>query len=207
MTANLNARLLAIMAWLLGRTWRLDVIGDEHVQELRRRGIPVVFAVWHAYLLVPLWHRRGEGVTLLVSEHGDADSLAQAALRWGYKVIRGSSTRGGIGGLKGVLRVLASGGDAAFTPDGPRGPRGLAKPGTLMAAAKGGASIVPVGAYASSLWRLRSWDRFVIPRPFSSVRLVYGRPVDLMNSENMRDQVGLDLLTDRLNVAQGSAEC
>ena len=207
MTANLHARFLAMVAWLLGRTWRLDVVGEEYVQGLRRRGIPIVFAVWHEYLLVPLWHRRGDGVTLLVSEHGDAEFLAQAALRWGYKVIRGSSTRGAIGGLKGVVRVLTAGGDAAFTPDGPRGPRGLAKPGTVMAAARGGASIVPVGAYASSLWRLRSWDRFAIPRPFSSVRLVYGRPVDLKNSEPMRDAVGVDLLTDRLNVAQGSAEC
>jgi lysophospholipid acyltransferase (LPLAT)-like uncharacterized protein len=206
MTASLNARVLALVAWILGRTWRLDVIGDEHVQGLRRRGIPIVFAVWHSYLLVPLWHRRGEGVTLLVSGHGDADFLAGAALRWGYKVVRGSSTRGGVGGLKGVLRVLASGGDAAFAPDGPRGPRGLAKPGTIAAATGSGASIVPVGAYASSLWRLPSWDRFAIPRPFSLVRLVYGRPLD-PNSEFVRDQAGVDLLTSHLNVTQESAEC
>jgi lysophospholipid acyltransferase (LPLAT)-like uncharacterized protein len=205
-TRKLSVWLVAAMAWLLGRTWRLDVVGDEHVHELRSRGRPIVFAVWHAYLLVPLWHRRGEGVTLLVSGHGDAELLARAAIRWGYGVVRGSSTRGGIGGLKGVVRVLAGGGDAAFTPDGPRGPRGIAKPGAMMAATRGGAAVIPVGACASSSWRLRSWDRFTIPRPFSSVRLVYGPPVD-PGAVTLAGGSEAETLANCLDATQESARC
>lgn len=158
----------------LARSWRVEVVGEERVRDLRRSAKPVVFAVWHANMLPPLWHRRGEGITLLVSSHGDGGYLANAAQRWGYRVVRGSSTRLGVGGLRAIVRVLAEGGDVAFTPDGPRGPAGRAKPGALAAARLGKAAIVPVGASASSAWRFRSWDGFTLPQPFARVRLVYG---------------------------------
>jgi lysophospholipid acyltransferase (LPLAT)-like uncharacterized protein len=206
MTMWLGSLVLATIAWLLGRTWRLEVIGNGYVEDLRRRGIPVVFAVWHANLLVPLWHRRGEAVTLLVSGHRDAEYLARAAQSWGYSVVRGSSTRGGVTGLKKLMRTLMSGGDVAFTPDGPRGPKGIAKPGALRAALRGGGAVVPVGAFAPSCWQLRSWDRFTIPRPFSPVRLVYGQPV-MHAGEGETARVSGGLLTEHLDRTQEAAQC
>ncbi len=203
---SIGALALAAVAWLLGRTWRLEVVGNEHVDNLRRSGTPVVFAVWHEYMLVPLWHRRGEGVTLLVSEHRDAEYLARAAHSWGYRVVRGSSTRGGLGGFKRITTVLARGRDVAFTPDGPRGPRGVAKPGAMRAAMLGGGAVVPVGATASSWWRLRSWDRFAIPRPFSRVRLVYGSPVAAAAASHGSQAAG-GVLKRQLDATQLAAQC
>ncbi|UCG85162.1 MAG: lysophospholipid acyltransferase family protein [Gemmatimonadota bacterium] len=203
---SISALVLALVAWLLGRTWRLEVVGNEHVETLRRNGTPVVFAVWHGYMLVPLWHRRGEGVTLLVSGHRDAEYLARAASSWGYRVVRGSSTRRGIGGLKQVMEVLSRGCDVAFTPDGPRGPREVAKAGAMRAAVLGGGAVVPVGTDASSWWRLRSWDRFAVPRPFSRVRLVYGPPVTGHAVSQVPRTMGA-VLTRHLDVVQQAARC
>ncbi len=143
---------------------------------MRDARTPVLFTVWHGQLLAPLWHRRRQGITLLVSAHTDAAVLAEAADRWGYRVIRGSSTRGRVRGLLGLMRSLAGGGAAAVAPDGPRGPSRIVKAGTVAAAQRVGATIVPVAAGTSRGVRLGSWDGFTIPLPWSRVRIVYGRP-------------------------------
>lgn len=207
MIGALQATALGILARLLARSWRLEVVGESHVEQARSSGKAVIFAVWHAYMLVPLWHRRGQGVTLLVSAHEDGGYLARAALRWGYRVVRGSSTRGGTAGFLGIMRVLSSGGEVAFTPDGPRGPARIAKPGAVAAAARNGTAIVPIGASASAWWRLRSWDRFAIPRPFSRVRLVYGAPYRPNGARSAAREDAADRLAELLNNVQRSAEC
>ncbi len=163
----------------LARTWRLEVVGEEHVRALRAQRRPVLFAVWHQQLLIPLWHRRGERIALLVSGHRDGRRLADAARRWGYDIVFGSSTRGGTSGLRRIVRRLREGSDVGFAPDGPRGPARVAKPGVLLAARHGGAAIVPVAASAAASWHLASWDAFEIPRPWSTIRLVYGPPLDV----------------------------
>lgn len=169
---------------LLAGTWRVEAVGEEHVTATRASGSPVLFTVWHGQLLVPLWHRRRQPITLLVSAHGDGRQLARAAQRWGYGVVFGSSTRGGSSGLRRLIRVLRGGGDGAVTPDGPRGPAGVAKPGVLAAARGGEASVIPVAAAATSAWRARSWDGFMIPRPFARVRVVYGAPLEVRRTDD-----------------------
>jgi lysophospholipid acyltransferase (LPLAT)-like uncharacterized protein len=160
----------------MAHTWRLEVRGTDRVAAARTRG-PVLFAVWHGQLLAPLWHRRQEGIVLLVSAHRDAEVLRKAAIAWGYDVAPGSSTRGGAHGLRRVITALRSGLDAAITPDGPRGPARVAKHGVVAAAASGAAAIVPVAARADRAWRFGSWDRFTLPRPGARVRIVYGEPL------------------------------
>jgi lysophospholipid acyltransferase (LPLAT)-like uncharacterized protein len=193
-------------AFLLARTWRLEVSGEEHLQDLRAAGSPAIYAVWHGLLLPPLWHRRRRGITLLVSAHRDGAALATAARRWGYRVVHGSSTRGGSEGLRGVVRVLRDGGDAAFTPDGPRGPARVVKGGAVAAAQHGAAALVPVGAHASSAWRARSWDGFLVPRPFARVRIVYGRPFRVTSGDS-GIAAGCAELEARLHRAELEARC
>jgi lysophospholipid acyltransferase (LPLAT)-like uncharacterized protein len=162
----------------LASTWRLDVEGEDSVRGLADRGRSVVFAVWHGRLLAPLWHRRRQDITLLVSQHPDGRVLARAAQRWGYDVVTGSSTRGGSTGLRRVIGRVRGGAAAAFAADGPRGPARRAKPGVVAAARHAGAVLVPVGVHARSAWQARSWDTFLIPKPFADVRIVYGPPID-----------------------------
>lgn len=178
MSASLRHRAVRVAAELLANTWNMDVGGEEHVADARRTHGRVVFAVWHGQLLAPLWHRRGEGIVLLISANRDAAYLANAAGRWGYSIRSGSSTRGGVAGLRAVVRALTTGHDAAFAPDGPRGPARRVKRGVLSAARLGGTVIVPVGVSATEAWHAGSWDAMLVPRPGARVRIVYGPPVD-----------------------------
>ena len=144
---------------------------------------PHVFLLWHEVLLPLLWHHRNTGVALVVSEARDGQYLADLAASLGYRTVRGSSTRGGARALLGAVRELQAAGAVAFTPDGPRGPRRELKPGVVAAAQRGGGVIVPVHAEADRAWRLHSWDRFMIPKPFARVRITYGRPFEVAEGE------------------------
>lgn len=161
---------------LLARTWRIETVHEDRWQALRDAARPHVFLLWHDALLPLLWHHRGRGVTIVVSEAQDGRYLADFAERIGYRTALGSSTRGGVRALLGAVKALRAGGAAAFTPDGPRGPRREFKGGVLLAAQRGGAMVVPLHAEADRGWRLRSWDRFLIPKPFARVRVAYGEP-------------------------------
>ena len=194
------------LAGALARTWRLETVGEEHVEALQASGIPILFAVWHQQLLPPLWHRRGQGITLLVSAHRDGRRLAAAARAWGYRVVPGSSTRGGVQGLRGLCRALARGHSAAVTPDGPRGPARVVKPGVLAAAQRAGAAIIPVATAATSAWRLSSWDHFLVPKPFSRVTVVYGAPLRVGHDTAALEKGGLEL-QQRLTVTANRVTC
>jgi lysophospholipid acyltransferase (LPLAT)-like uncharacterized protein len=150
--------------------------GTEHYQEFRRKGEPVIFVFWHGQLLSLVHHHRNEGIVVLVSEHADGEYIARVIRRHGFGTARGSSTRSGVKGLKGILRAAREGKDLAFTPDGPRGPRHEFKWGAIIAAQLTSLPIIPLGVGADRAWYLKNWDRFMIPKPFSTVRIRYGPP-------------------------------
>lgn len=163
----------------LARTWRVEALHAERWRALVEQDRPHVFLLWHDALLPLLWRHRGRGVTIVVSEAQDGRYLAEYARRIGYREVRGSSSRGGVRALIGVMKVLRAGGVAAFTPDGPRGPRREFKGGVLLAAQRGGAVVLPLHAGADRAWRLSSWDRFLVPKPFARVRIAYGTPFEV----------------------------
>jgi hypothetical protein len=134
----------------------------------------VIFAFWHAWILPMAYVHRGEGVVVLVSAHRDGEYIARTIERMGFRTTRGSSTREGVRGLKGMVRALNEGADAGVTPDGPRGPAREFKPGGLLAAQLSGAPIIPIAVDGAPAWRLRSWDRFAVPKPFARIRVRYG---------------------------------
>lgn len=171
---------------LLGRTWRIRVVNrDSSVARLRRERRPMVFALWHGDMLPLLYQHRGEGVSVLISEHRDGELIARIAESLGFRTVRGSTTRGASRALVGLARELRDGHDIAVTPDGPRGPARSFAPGALIAAQRARAPVIAVGVAAKRAWRLASWDRFVIPKPFSSVRIAYSDPV-LLDVANPR---------------------
>lgn len=165
---------------MLARTWRIRVVNGEHVRELRRAGHTFIFALWHGQLLPLLWHHREEGVRVLISEHRDGELVARAARSLGYGLIRGSSTRGAERALISLVRELQEGHEVAITPDGPRGPAATFASGALVAAQRSDSFILPVAASADRAWRLRSWDRFMIPKPFARVTVAYGPPAKVL---------------------------
>jgi hypothetical protein len=169
---------LGLLLRALAATWRIDVVGSEHLLATRSAGGAFVFALWHRTLLPLLWWHRRQDITLLVSRHADGSLLADAAARLGYRLVRGSTTRGGAVALRAIIRALNAGVTVALTPDGPRGPAHVVKPGALVAARRARVPILPVAAGASSAWRLPSWDHLLVPRPFARVRIAYGPPLD-----------------------------
>ena len=168
--------LLAALVRLLAATWRYRVQGWEHVAAARATGRPVIYVLWHSRILPLLYHRRGEDIALLISRHRDGGYLAELSERWGYRVVRGSSQRGGEAGLLGLVRYLRQGGEVALTPDGPRGPAERMKPGALAAAQHANAVVIAAGCRPSSAWWIESWDRFCLPRPFATVEIRYSAP-------------------------------
>lgn len=160
----------------LALTWRVRRIGAEGIDELRARGEPWVFTLWHGQLLPLTWAHRGWGVSVLISEHRDGELIARIAEGLGLRTVRGSTSRGAARALIALTRVLESGAPIGVTPDGPRGPVHSFAPGALAAAYRANAPVVVLSAAASRAWRLRSWDRFMIPKPFARVVVSYGPP-------------------------------
>ena len=160
----------------LFRTLQIETTGEHFLPRPAQERTPVIFVFWHGRLL-PLIHiHRHQGTVVLVSEHRDGDYLARLLHHFGFGTVRGSSTRGGVRGLKGLIRAARAGRDLAITPDGPRGPDRELKLGVLTVARMTGLPLVPVGVGITSAWRVRSWDGLLVPKPFSTVQVAYGLP-------------------------------
>jgi lysophospholipid acyltransferase (LPLAT)-like uncharacterized protein len=182
---SLTIRLGTALLGALAATWRFRITNAEVFKELRAKGQPFIFAFWHGQLLPLLWVHRGEKVRVVISAHRDGEIVARVAERLGHATIRGSSSRGAARALLGIVRELESGAEVAVTPDGPRGPARKFASGALVAAQRVGAPIIGIGVSASRAWRLRSWDQFMIPKPFARVNVVY-TPATLVTATSAR---------------------
>lgn len=160
----------------LGLTWRVRREGGEQFDRAMGDGAPVVFVFWHGEILPIAWQHRGRGIAPLISTHADGEIIARIVEGLGYRTVRGSTSRGGARAILELTRLLAAGVSVAVTPDGPRGPRHVFAPGALVVAHRSGRPIVLVRATARRAWRLRSWDRHLIPKPFATVTYHYGVP-------------------------------
>lgn len=172
-----SIRLGTLVLKALAATWRIRVVGRTPSRDRAARGEPaVVLCLWHGQMLPILCAHRGEPCTVLVSEHRDGEIIARILAAFGFSAARGSSTRGGSRALLQLVQRVRDGHDIAITPDGPRGPRRTMAPGALLIAQRTGSPLVPLVAHASSVWRLRTWDAFEIPKPFARVTVLYDAP-------------------------------
>ena len=158
-------------------TLRVQRVGWEPAAARRAAGLPTIFAMLHGHLGLFAGAHIGEEITGLVSRSRDGQLAAEVLTRLGYGVVRGSSSRGGSAGLRGLLRVLSAGGQVAVTVDGPRGPSGAVAPGVVALARLAEAAVVPIRAAAWPAVRLPTWDAAVVPVPGARVTLRYGQPV------------------------------
>jgi len=161
----------------MGVTLRTRRKGLENVARARQAGGNVIYAFWHGRLLPLSYLHRNEGINVLVSTHQDGEYITRVIHSLGFGTSRGSSTRGGTAALRDLIATASRGVDIAITPDGPRGPRERCQPGIIFLARKLALPVVPVGVCFRPSIRLKSWDRFMIPLPFSRGVEVYGEPV------------------------------
>ena len=174
----MRALLLALgCLWL--RTLRVRWTGGDP-DALPARAVIVL---WHEHLPVCIRAFSRRGIDVLISRSDDGEWAAEACRRFGYRVHRGSSSRGASGGMRALARGLETGcGLAGMALDGPRGPRRSAKPGALWLASLAGAPILPVWVHAPCSFRLGTWDRSLIPLPFSRVEVSLGEPLTPRNA-------------------------
>jgi lysophospholipid acyltransferase (LPLAT)-like uncharacterized protein len=197
-------RLGAWVLRLLALTWRVRTVNGEELDAARRSGQRVLFALWHGELLPLLWHQRGRGVAVVISEHRDGEIIARIAESLGYRTVRGSSSRGASRALLGLARAIDQGADGAITPDGPRGPAHVFASGAAVAAQRTGVPIAPIRASASRAWRLRSWDRFLIPKPFARVTVTLGPLTPVVADSPRAAAAQSDVLERILDAVPGS---
>lgn len=166
----------ALLDMFMG-TLRWEVENADAWRRHVSAGQPVIYVLWHSTLLPISYMHRGQGVFAMTSQSEDGEYISRLLQHWGSGAARGSSSKGGDTALRELVRTIRSGRSAAITPDGPRGPKEVMKPGVVQLAQLSGAPLVPVAAGASNAWRMKSWDGFVVPKPFSRVRVAYAEPV------------------------------
>jgi lysophospholipid acyltransferase (LPLAT)-like uncharacterized protein len=178
----LALKALGFVVACLVRLWiglvhlRYRPIGSNLDPNYRRFKGRYLYAFWHENLLMPAYQYGRPDVHVLVSKHADGELISQACRRLGFRLVRGSSTRDYVEAVRAMMR-LARTAHLAVTPDGPRGPRRRVQPGVVYLAARTGLPIVPMGFAYRRAWRLPTWDRFVLPCPWSDVVLVTTEPI------------------------------
>jgi len=170
-------RVVWLLLQVVGRTWRFEVIAEDGVTPAFHGFTPgrEIYCFWHQCVLACAFYFRSTGATILISRSFDGELITRTLELFGYRAVRGSSSRGGREGLLGLRRVLDTNTPAIFTADGPRGPIYKSKMGPIKLAQMSGA---PVGCFhlePDRCWRARSWDSFLIPKPFTRIVVSWGR--------------------------------
>ena len=198
-----------MVAWALralAMTWRLEFIGGDPY--VRPEGQPVLAAFWHQDVIVSATVYRDMAAEVPVSRSRDGEHISAVLRHLGYgDPPRGSSSRGGSGALRAIVRRLKAGCIVGFLVDGPRGPARVPKAGIIAAARISGQPILPIALVAHPRILFRSWDRTQLPLPFARVVVVYGEPMPVeKDPENEREEAALKELAGRLEAVRETAE-
>jgi lysophospholipid acyltransferase (LPLAT)-like uncharacterized protein len=179
----------------LGSTLRWRTEGLQQYDRVLAMGRQPIMAFWHGRILPATYYFRRRGIVVITSENFDGEWIARIIERFGYGTARGSTSRGGLKAMLQLKREMKEGRAAGFTLDGPRGPARVAQAGAVWLASATGNPVLPFHLEASSHWSLRSWDRTQIPKPFSTVTLVVGEPMDVPGdaSDEVLEQARLEL--------------
>src|SRR5947199_4215893 len=163
---------------VIGRTVKFEIVGWENWEAASRDGKIPIYTFWHnrVFLSTYFWQRRA--IVVMTSRSFDGEYIARFIQRFGYGAARGSSTRGATGAVVEMVRLMRAGCPTAFTIDGPKGPRYVAKMGAVLLAKKTGNPILPFTITARRFWEAKkSWDGFQTPKPFTRARVDIARPI------------------------------
>ncbi|HEX8710197.1 MAG TPA: lysophospholipid acyltransferase family protein [Pyrinomonadaceae bacterium] len=162
---------------LIGRSVRFEVEGREHLAAASGDGRVPIYTFWHNRVFLATYFFRHRGIVVMTSQSFDGEYIARFIQRFGYGAARGSSTRGAVGAVVEMARLMRAGRPTAFTIDGPKGPRYVAKMGAVLLAKKTGQPILPFNITAARYWEVGSWDAFQIPRPFTRALVSIAPPI------------------------------
>ena len=193
---------LFVLVALWRATLRIRLVGREHREAIERAGRPVLHAIWHQRMVAGILRFPYHGTVTMASMSRDGDVIAGFLFWWGFRAVRGSSSRGGGEALTGMVEALRGTTRwAALPPDGPRGPARRCKAGVVRLAEELDAPILPVGTSSARPRFLRSWDRYLVPLPFSRCAVVFGEPVRRAEGEDVdgflsRVDAAIDAMTE-----------
>ena len=161
----------------IGATIRYETEGWENFQKIERDGKIPIYCFWHDRIFAGTYFFRDRGIVVITSQSFDGEYIARFIKRFGYGAVRGSSTRGGIGALVEMIRLMRRGLPMGVTVDGPKGPRYVAKSGAIILAKKTGNPLMPFVVETKKFWTVNSWDKLQIPKPFTTARVFIADPV------------------------------
>lgn len=204
--------LLFLIAWagsllvrLVGSTLRFQITREEgSLADGARVALPGIYCFWHRAMIASAYHFRNMQIGIMISRSFDGECIARIVEKLGFRPVRGSSSRGGAGALMAMRDELELGHPAVFTADGPRGPLYVAKPGAVALAKKSGYKICCFHVAVERAWLLKSWDKMIVPKPFSRASFYITSPVAVPpeatdeDLEQWRQKVQADLDRARL---------
>ncbi len=164
----------------LASTWSVAVHDkDRVIKGINKRRYPSIVTFWHRNLLTLLPLFSNLPVCIPVSEHKDGEYVAHLIDRFGMHTVRGSTTRNSLNVMRGLIDNLNSGVSCAITPDGPKGPNKSVQPGFILLSRKTKTPVIPLGVAVNKGWVFNSWDKLILPKPYSQIQLIFGKPIDL----------------------------
>lgn len=184
-------------------TSKVEVRGAEHFNKIKSQFPGVIYAFWHGRLLyLGYYHQisplhKEENPTVLISQHGDGELVARMVEGFGINVVRGSTTRGGEAGMRALIRAVKKNGVVGITPDGPKGPFHSVHPGIIRLSLLTGFPILPLTYSWKRKKFLSSWDKFLLPLPFSKGIVTYGKPINIEGEKDV--DKWSEILKDELN--------
>ena len=195
------------LAKLTNGTLQREIKNEEVIDKLQADGKSIIFAFWHGHLWFPVYYWQDRGYVGLASESRDGEYISRVLRRFGWRIVRGSTTRGGARSIIKLIRKLEQGKSVVITPDGPTGPRHEVKSGVVYLAQKTDSAILPVGVSFSRKKIFSSWDKFELPWPFAKASLVYGNPIQI--TEELTQEVKKEyqgVVKEKLDAANRKAE-
>ena len=186
---------------------KIVINGEEHLLNLINSGRPIMVCVWHGRLLFPSWYIRLKTTNIhaIASRHTDAEIMAQILNKWGYGLIRGSTRKGGKAVVQKMAEVFNNAGIVAVTNDGPKGPPRIAKAGSTGLALKYNVQIITITGSATKYWQMKSWDRFMLPKPFGKIQLIVSPPLNITEELKTAEEE-VQHLSDFMNQYQDEAD-
>ena len=178
------------------KTSKVNLKNRKKIENLLERNESFIYSFWHDQLLMcPLTWQSNSNIKVLISKHRDGDIIAQLISNLGFEAIRGSThktnkikNKGGLLSARKMIKSLKNGISIGISPDGPKGPRHKVSEGILSISRLSESVILPVGIGFKKKWVLNTWDKFIIPKPFNEITVVWGDPISAITNEKNNHQ-------------------